>query len=65
MKLKVFFEDKQRNFYFLLGFSLILILFTHPFLRYPFDMFTHLINIDKYYEVTQIPKGRDLWHFLP
>ena len=64
MNLKILFENTQRNFYFLLTLGLITILFTHPFLKYPFDMFTHLIRIDKYYEVTDIPKGREIWHFF-
>ena len=63
-RLKIFFEDSQKMFYFLLALSLITILFTYPFMRYPYDIYYHLIHIDKFYDVSEAPNDRFLWHFL-
>ncbi len=61
---RVNFFSKDINFYYLMAICLVAIIFTHPFLRYPYDIFYHLIQIDKYYETNSLPVGRDLWHFL-
>jgi len=58
------FVNSQRNFYFLLAFSLVAILFTHPFLRYPYDVFAHLMEIDNVENITSIQEKRQLWHLL-
>lgn len=60
----------HRYFYLLvLALGLMLILFMHPFLRYPFDIYAHLIAIDEMYHgadktTTGIQHGRLLWHEL-
>lgn len=64
MKFKELLNKKESNFYILLTLILIAILFTNPFLRYPYDMIHHLIHIDRYYDSTDIPSGRWIWHFL-
>jgi len=45
-------------------FSIIAILFTNPFLHYPYDIFQHLIEIDKYFLSNDIPENRKIWHFI-
>jgi len=47
--------------------GLIFVFFTNPFLRYPYDVFAHLISIDELYHgasdtTTSIQQGRLLWH---
>lgn len=56
-------------FYFLIFLSLISVLFTEPFLRYPYDAIAHLIAIDeKYHNIaiteTGIPERRLIWHSI-
>ena len=48
-------------------FTLSFVLLTNPFLRYPYDIFAHLIAIDELYQgathtTTTIQQGRLLWH---
>lgn len=64
MKINCCKEDNSIYFYILLTFTLVAILFTNPFLRYPYDMIHHLIHIDRYSEITEIPSGRWIWHFF-
>jgi len=33
-------------------------------MRYPYDMWAHLIAIDNPYDYTTIPKSRELWHII-
>lgn len=59
--------ESPKLFYFiLLSLSVGFILFATPFLRYPYDIFAHLISIDDMYRgidsSTSIQSGRLLWH---
>ncbi len=55
----------HRSFYFFLVLAgLVAVLFTHPFLRYPYDWVYHMSLIDQYHDVSEIPSNRGLWHFL-
>ncbi len=56
----------NHNFGFRVFFTLaiISILFTNPFLRFPYDMFYHLLEINQFYITTDIPTDRMLWHFI-
>lgn len=52
---------------FFIGLGIAFAIFTNPFLRYPYDVFAHLIAIDELYHgaiksTTSIPQGRLLWH---
>lgn len=54
---------------FFIGLGIAFAILTHPFLRYPYDEFAHLIAIDELYHgalssTTCIPSGRLLWHQL-
>ncbi len=55
-------------FYLLLAFLLAgFIFFSHPFLKYPYDVFAHLIAIDEFYHgaettTTSIQHTRLIWH---
>ena len=50
MLLKPFAPTKKTGwFYFLIVLGLVSVLFTHPFLRYPYDMIHHLMVIDDLY----------------
>jgi len=40
------------------------IFLSHPFMRYPYDMWAHLISIDNSYDYTSIPEGRRVWHLI-
>ncbi len=51
-------------FYLLLVVALGIIFFSHPFMRYPYDMWAHLISIDNSYDYTSIPEGRRVWHII-
>jgi len=44
--------------------TLVSILFTNPFLKFPYDMFTHLQLIDEQSLAHSIPKGRGVWHYF-
>ncbi len=52
---------KEIYFYLLLSATLGAIFFTHPFLRYPYDMWDHLIAIDDF-NLSEVPGARDIWH---
>ncbi len=45
-------------FYFVILLGFVTILYTNPFLRYPFDMFHHLIVIDNLYMQITHPMGK-------
>ena len=56
-------------YYGLLVLCCVLVLFSEPFLRYPYDIFAHLIAIDEKYHnlertTTSIQPGRLLWHTI-
>jgi len=51
-------------FYLLFAGTLILVFFSHPFLKYPYDMFTHLQKIDAQSIADSIPQKRVFWHYL-
>ncbi len=54
--------DKKTIFYYLLLFATLGALFaTQPFLRYPYDMWEHLIAIDEF-RLANIPLERSIWH---
>jgi hypothetical protein len=46
---KKYLFNAQEFFYLLFALTVITIFFTNPFLKYPFDMFRHLLMIDDYY----------------
>ena len=48
-------------FYLLLGATLAAILLTHPFLRYPYDAWEHLIGIDEF-RLSRLSPERAIWH---
>lgn len=59
----------QNNFifYFSIFLALVLVLFTTPFLHYPYDIYAHLISIDEIYNnenkiTTSIQSKRLSWH---
>jgi len=51
-------------FYLLFAGTLILVFFSHPFLKYPYDMFTHLQRIDAQSIADTVPQKRLFWHYL-
>ncbi len=57
------FFNSDKFFYLLLALTLLAIFFTNPFLRYPYDMYTHLKQIDEQSLATAMPSGRGLWHY--
>ena len=62
--MKYSFDTHQRGeiyFYLLLLVTLGTVFFTHPFLRYPYDMWDHLIAIDDF-NLSEVPGARDIWH---
>lgn len=58
------FANSQRNFYLVLSLCLVAMLFTYPFLIYPYDMYHHITYIDVYQDHSEMPKGRWIWHYL-
>ncbi len=56
-----FYNKKDIYFYLLLFITLGAIFFTHPFLRFPYDMWDHLFAIDDF-NISQVPGARDIWH---
>jgi len=57
----------KRIYYFVIFIGLVSVLFTHPFLRYPYDVIAHLIAIDELYHgaitsSTSIQPTRLIWH---
>jgi len=63
MKDKIFSKSKEILFYSIVFLGLIAILFSYPFLRYPYDMIQHLIGIDDIYMqlVNPIKKVVGIW----
>lgn len=63
-------QIKEQRYFYLILFLLALLttLFANPFLRYPYDIFAHLITIDEMYQgipsTTSIQSGRLLWHTI-
>jgi len=51
-------------FYSSVFIALFAVLFTHPFLRYPYDWVYHITHIDDFHNSNTIPAGRFIWHFL-
>lgn len=50
-------------FYFIFFATVGALFFTHPFMKYPFDMFTLLERIEPYYSNNYaIPHGRAMWY---
>jgi hypothetical protein len=56
------FFSEENFFYLLFIFTLIAILFSNPFLKYPYDMFTHLQWIDEQSSASSWPEKRVIWH---
>lgn len=58
--------DTNHIFYVLIALGLVAVLFTNPFLKYPYDAIAHLISIDELYHdmpsTTSIPYERLIWH---
>ncbi len=48
----------------LIALAMGVIFVSHPFMRYPYDMWAHLISIDNSYDYTSIPKVRRVWHLI-
>ena len=51
----------QAFFYLLLFLTLAAIFYTHPFLRFPYDIWDHLIAIDDF-NLSEVHGTRDIWH---
>ena len=64
LKDKSIFSNANNFFYFILALTLVAILFSNPFLKYPYDMFTHLQYIDKQNIAASMPEGREVWHYI-
>ena len=64
MRIKEFFNYREKHATLLIILTVITIFFTHPFLKYPFDVYFHLNKISLEYNVDVIPKGKILWHYL-
>ena len=57
----------NRNYYFylLMAISIISIFFTHPFMRYPYDIWEHLFTMDsEYINLVNMPENRKVWHLF-
>jgi len=55
----------NRNYYFylLLFVSVVALFFTNPFMRYPYDIWEHLITMDsEYVNIINMPESRRIWH---
>lgn len=63
LKSKAYFINSEKFFYLLITLTVVAILFTHPFLKYPFDAFTHLQWIDEQSNVAS-PERRYIWHYM-
>ena len=58
-------SNREKLIHYSIFFIIFLfILISNPFLRYPYDMYHHLIRIDRYDTITVIPLGREAWHFI-
>jgi len=55
------YRNKEIFFYFLLLATLGAIFFTYPFLRFPYDIWDHLIAIDDF-NLSEVQGARDIWH---
>ena len=60
-------KQAEYFFYFLILCGIGFVFLSHPFLRYPYDVFAHLITIDEmYYGMEKssagIPTSRLIWH---
>lgn|GEM_PF-1171040 len=62
--IKKIFQNNNRNFYFLLLITFIFILFSHPFLKYPYDMWRDLVFIDDVYRINKVVYKRELWYLF-
>ena len=51
-------------FYLLFTLTFGALFFTHPFMHYPFDIFTHLQWIDAQTYAQSVPGERYFWHYL-
>ncbi len=51
-------------FYLLFGALLVGVLFSSPFMRYPYDIYYHLMHIDALGGAGNIPEGRFIWHYI-
>ncbi len=60
---KAGFINSEKFFYLLITLTVVAILFTDPFLKYPYDMFTHLQWIDEQSNVTS-PERKYIWHYV-
>jgi len=45
-------------------FTLTILLLMHPFLKYPFDMYHHLLWIDECYLKNHVPNNKLNWHYF-
>jgi len=57
----------NRNYYFyiLILLSIVAVLFTNPFMRYPYDIWEHLITMDsEYVNLINMPESRKIWHSI-
>jgi hypothetical protein len=58
-------QKKSYFFYCIVILGLIAVLFSHPFLRFPYDVHHHLHFMDGIIRNEYaIPSGRHLWHFI-
>lgn len=57
-------KSGERYFYIIISVLLTAILFTSPFLRYPYDIYYHLMHIDAQSGANTLPEGRFIWHYF-
>jgi len=52
-------------FYSILLITLAILSLTHPFMRYPYDIWEHLFIMDsEYANLVNMPEDRKIWHYL-
>lgn len=57
--------EGKHYFYILLSVTVVLICFTNPFMRFPYDVWEHLFTMDsEYINHIHMPEGRKIWHYL-
>jgi len=57
------FFKREQLFYLLVSTTILVLLFTHPFMRYPYDIWEHLFIIDSHYDnLVNMPEVRKIWH---
>ncbi|RUM75256.1 MAG: hypothetical protein DSZ10_00270, partial [Sulfurovum sp.] len=56
--------NSNHFFYFMFGLTVVALLLTNPFLKYPYDMFTHLQMIDEQSGASAFPEKRVFWHYI-